>query len=335
MASPNEDMFGGFDINSMDYVLPDDINADINTDILDGNFFYVSNIPTKEEYPGPFNFTLTMDAGGQKWVYSQPLQQVFIGMNKVLVLNFRTEMQLPLDEQYYIRALPVYSNNEHINIPVCRCTFHAFEDDPQSQAHHSPDKCRCEEFNNVGHVVRAECRDAIYCFDQHSGRHSVMTPVNRPQPGSDKIAIPYSFACKTSCPGGMQRRAIHLIFTLETSGGSVVGRRILGIKICSCPKRDKERQEKDYYADKFGDAQHKKRPQSSDEQQSKKIKIEHLELIQVPKTPAADGDVKREIKDFKKMFDEYSNDLNNLIAKHSKMLQKMKRIDELLRSPSF
>lgn len=329
MTSPNDDMFG-FDMNSIDYVLPDDINGDI----LDGNFFFVGNIPTKEEYPGPFNFTLTMDTSGQKWVYSKPLEQVFIGMNKVLVLNFHTESQLPLDEAYFIRALPVYSNNEHINIPVGRCTYHAFEEDPQSQAHQSPDKCRCEEFNNVGHVVRAQCRDAIYCFDKHSGRHSVMIPVNRPQPGSDKIAIPYSFACKTSCQGGMQRRAIHLIFTLETVDGSILGRRILGIKICSCPKRDKERQEKDHYAEKLGEAPNKRLPQSDNEQQTKKIKLENLELLQPPKAPA-DGDLKREIKDFKKMFDDFSSGLNSLMSIHTKMLQKMKRIDELQRNFTF
>ena len=53
-------------------------------------------------------------------------------MNKVLVLNFHTDLHLP-SGTFFIRALPVYSNHEHANLPVIRCTLHAYEDDPQSQ----------------------------------------------------------------------------------------------------------------------------------------------------------------------------------------------------------
>ena len=34
-----------------------------------------------------------------------------------------------------------------------------------------------------------------------------------------------------------------MIFTLETSQGVVVGRKAFDVRICSCPKRDKQQEE--------------------------------------------------------------------------------------------
>ena len=34
-----------------------------------------------------------------------------------------------------------------------------------------------------------------------------------------------------------------MIFTLETGPGTVIGRKVVDVRICSCPKRDKQQEE--------------------------------------------------------------------------------------------
>lgn len=41
----------------------------------------------------------------------------------------------------------------------------------------------------------------------------------------------------------MNRRPTELIFTLETESGEILGRQKLCVRVCSCPKRDKEKEE--------------------------------------------------------------------------------------------
>ena len=47
-----------------------------------------------------------------------------------------------------------------------------------------------------------------------------------------------------SCSGGLNRRETALIFTLEDNAGKVIGRRLLHLRICTCPKRDFESEQK-------------------------------------------------------------------------------------------
>lgn len=62
----------------------------------------------------------------------------------------------------------------------------------------------------------------------------------------ETVRVNYQFMCKNSCPSGMNRRAVDVIFTLEDGCGQVLGRRKLSVRVCSCPKRDKEKEEKEF-----------------------------------------------------------------------------------------
>ena len=46
------------------------------------------------------------------------------------------------------------------------------------------------------------------------------------------------FMCLGSCPGGLARRPVSLVFSLETPGGQILGRQSLELRICTCPFRD-------------------------------------------------------------------------------------------------
>merc|ERR1711988_1265173 len=52
--------------------------------------------------------------------------------------------------------------------------------------------------------------------------------------------------CLGSDVGGINRRPLKVIFTLEHLTGKVVGRKVFDVRICSCPRRDKAQEEERY-----------------------------------------------------------------------------------------
>lgn len=57
---------------------------------------------------------------------------------------------------------------------------------------------------------------AVYMGDKSIGVHlSVVVPLSVPQTGSETVREMYKFMCKNSCPSGMNRRPIQVLFTIE------------------------------------------------------------------------------------------------------------------------
>ncbi|XP_047537919.1 tumor protein 63 isoform X3 [Vanessa atalanta] len=71
---------------------------------------------------------------------------------------------------------------------------------------------------------------------QHS--HDSYNQPLRPEPHVVKNAHAFQFVCKNSCSTGINRRPIDVIFTLEDVSGAVLGRHVVGARVCSCPRRD-------------------------------------------------------------------------------------------------
>uniref|UniRef100_A0A0A9W1L4 Cellular tumor antigen p53 n=2 Tax=Lygus hesperus TaxID=30085 RepID=A0A0A9W1L4_LYGHE len=198
------------------------------------------------DFAGPCNFGyhFRKDNASQmvnSWLYSEMLNQVFLKMGNVVHIQFTVdETKAPDPNDLFIRATPVFCSSDHMHLPVNRCTLHSLEDDPLNEAH-SDGTCHCNDYNLVGHIIRSTSANAIYCYDDETERHSVIVPLKH-----RLYDLLFSFSCKTSCSRGMERRPIRTVFSLENRAGLVLGRCSLNIKICSCPKRDKDRGEKEF-----------------------------------------------------------------------------------------
>ena len=46
-------------------------------------------------------------------------------------------------------------------------------------------------------------------------RRSVVVPYEAPQPGTDEYRVSYRFCCMNTCVGGINRRRLVVLFTLE------------------------------------------------------------------------------------------------------------------------
>ncbi|CAG0917835.1 unnamed protein product [Notodromas monacha] len=218
---------------------PDQVRGDVPLLNVGSQPSSVSSAPSSEDWPGKHNFTISFKEKGSQngkihsWLWSEELQKLFVEMNKPC--PFDVKATNCSNEQLYVRALPLYTTATNVLRVVKRCPNHAS----------SEDATNIDVNENLRHhLIRAECGSAVYEEDTESKRLSVRLPLGRPEPGANWTTLLYKFMCLGSCVGGINRRALQIIFTLETASGEVVGRQCIGVRICACPSRDRKVEER-------------------------------------------------------------------------------------------
>lgn len=151
-------------------------------------------------------------------------------MEKVLPLRFTWE---PTTSNLFLRTELVFSLDEHKNDPVRRCYNHAASTNYVNQ-NMQPDR--------IKHVVHC-VNHSSSIYQEKNEQLSILTPLHAPEAGSQYFPMCFKFFCKNSCASGMNRRATELVFTLENERNQIIARRTMTIRICSCPKRDKQKDE--------------------------------------------------------------------------------------------
>ncbi|XP_047230265.1 tumor protein 63 isoform X2 [Girardinichthys multiradiatus] len=192
-------------------------------------------IPSNTDYAGPHTFDVSFQqsstAKSATWTYSTDLKKLYCQIAKTCPIQIK--VLTPPPQAAVIRAMPVYKKAEHVTEVVKRCPNHELS----------------REFNDgqiapPSHLIRVEGNNhAQYVEDTITGRQSVLVPYEPPQVGTEFTTILYNFMCNSSCVGGMNRRPILIIVTLETRDGQVLGRRCFEARICACPGRDRKADE--------------------------------------------------------------------------------------------
>ncbi|KAJ6640318.1 Tumor protein 63, partial [Pseudolycoriella hygida] len=196
-----------------------------------------NKFPNMDDVTTRYELDMHMDPGDNpNWLYNVKQNKVFIKVNSVMTLTFTYK---PFDAtNLFLRAMLVYTSPDDMHLDIKRCANHR------------------ETSNNLhtevppAHILKCCHPHAKYVGVENQKlfgeRLSVVLPLGRPALNEKGEAIEstmWTFLCQNSCTNGMNRKSTAVIFTLENDLYEIIGKQVMRFKVCSCPKRDNQRED--------------------------------------------------------------------------------------------
>ncbi|XP_064092030.1 cellular tumor antigen p53-like isoform X3 [Macrobrachium nipponense] len=201
----------------------------------------VVDVPALTDMEGDYGFSVTIEekertTKSPMWLMSSVTNKLYTNINKAVPFEIQLRKKVPSDKSFYIRAVAVFSSAQFLRTNVTRCPNHASTADMTNHVKVNG-MVVSTGFPYPTHVVRADHPEAKY-EESLTGRLSVVVPLDKLVDGSDFTPILLRFMCLGSCVGGINRRPIAIILTLENGLGQVFGRKVIDVRVCACPTRD-------------------------------------------------------------------------------------------------
>uniref|UniRef100_A0AAG5CW96 p53 DNA-binding domain-containing protein n=1 Tax=Anopheles atroparvus TaxID=41427 RepID=A0AAG5CW96_ANOAO len=181
-----------------------------------------------------YNFNVGMkgqDCKSTSWCYSSLNQKLYVKKKSSITVDVSYRNPLP-GARLYVRLMMVCSAPQDVHRPISRCQHDITKD--HAQGDHLKDhivRCLNPQATYWGNASGINFKDRLAMVIQLDGAgEHLSTPVS------------LEFLCQNSCPT-IERRATSLVFTLEDENGAILGRRSINVKVCSCPKRDMDKEE--------------------------------------------------------------------------------------------
>lgn len=201
---------------------------------------HLNHAPTLDELHDPvFNFNVDLNgesSGKSSWMFSSRLNKVFVKMGQPCTFNVSYQAGAGIPGML-VRAMLVCSSLEDMYQPIYRCENHRGND--KSNPNLSQEV--------IAHVMRCFNPSARYVGTEKGvafkDRLAVVVPLDLN--AVDQVVtsnVSLEFVCQNSCRI-INRRPTAIIFTLEDGHGQILGKKSLHLKVCSCPKRDKQKEE--------------------------------------------------------------------------------------------
>lgn len=229
----------GLDIDSQTLVnnllTNDDINQYWDHEIMEisplQNPEHLRQLPILEdmkENNWMFDMQLKSESGNKSaWLYSGPLNKIFVKINTPLNV-YPAFVRQDVNAELFIRAMIVYSSQNDLPEPVKKCPNHK------------------EKYTGcyADHILRCDNNGSVYKGNENGKVFEEKLAVIVPMKNiASNEPLKLIFTCQNSCSGGMNRKSTSLIFTLEDQFQNILGRKSMHFKVCSCPRRDKEKDE--------------------------------------------------------------------------------------------
>ncbi|XP_064463650.1 cellular tumor antigen p53-like [Ornithodoros turicata] len=185
-----------------------------------------------EDWPGDVGFQVKFKdyaSTNNVWTYSEDRRKLYTVMGNAVPVHFVTDQAQPPGTTVCIVA--VYRDPGLRLKNIRRCSLHAVGSDGKN--------------NSRDHWMLCDNPATVYSEDEANGQRNFLTvPFEDPdRESNDLFTYRLRFMCRNSCAGSINRRATAVLFILRSPEGRDIARRVVEVKACACPRRDRQRDE--------------------------------------------------------------------------------------------